>query len=318
MSLLQLNTLLTVILSFPPLRSLRLFLLQITYPFRYPGLSLSLSSHLLNYGDFSYGSDCVISSNCLIDIPGAFSLANEVIIHKSTTISAHNITIGSQTSLQTNVSLLGNITIGSFCLIAPRVFISSGSHSFKRNPPVNIRDQDLLPDSHYSSLVTIEEDCWIGVNSVILPGVTIGKGSVVGANSVVTMDVPPYTVVGGAPAKPISTRLHFSPPSTILATDSHVPYLYRGFNTRSSFRRDLLIRLASCNFAICINTKGKSMLHVAIQNVSCILSGGLYYYVNAGIASLPISQLESDNLCILLNVLPSEREKATISCFWTK
>jgi acetyltransferase-like isoleucine patch superfamily enzyme len=51
--------------------------------------------------------------------------------------------------------------------------------------------------------VTIEDDAWIGSGAVILPGVRIGRGAVVGANSVVTEDVPPLTVVAGLPARPI-------------------------------------------------------------------------------------------------------------------
>ena len=53
--------------------------------------------------------------------------------------------------------------------------------------------------------ITIENDAWIGTGVVILPDVKIGEGAVVGANAVVTKDVPPYTVVGGIPAKQIST-----------------------------------------------------------------------------------------------------------------
>ncbi|GGW77084.1 acetyltransferase-like isoleucine patch superfamily enzyme [Streptomyces albaduncus] len=47
----------------------------------------------------------------------------------------------------------------------------------------------------------IEDDVWIGAGAVILPGVTVGRGSVVGAGSVVTADVPPMTVVAGTPAR---------------------------------------------------------------------------------------------------------------------
>lgn len=51
--------------------------------------------------------------------------------------------------------------------------------------------------------VTLEEGCYIGVNAIVLPNVTVGKCAIVGAGAVVTKDVPPYTIVAGSPAKPI-------------------------------------------------------------------------------------------------------------------
>ena len=59
---------------------------------------------------------------------------------------------------------------------------------------------------------------------------TIGRGCVIGANSVVTADVPPYTVVAGAPARPLDKRLRFAPPRSLDAgNDDDVPYFYSGF-----------------------------------------------------------------------------------------
>lgn len=54
--------------------------------------------------------------------------------------------------------------------------------------------------------VLIEDDVWIGARVIILPGVKVGKGSVIGAGSVVTKDVMPYTVVGGNPARVLKGR----------------------------------------------------------------------------------------------------------------
>lgn len=77
--------------------------------------------------------------------------------------------------------------------------------------------------------VVIEEDCWIGVSSVIMGGVTIGKGSVIGANSVVTKDIPPYSIAVGSPAKVIKHRLDFVPPPVIdAARETDLPYFYQG------------------------------------------------------------------------------------------
>ena len=55
-------------------------------------------------------------------------------------------------------------------------------------------------------IIQLEDDCWIASHAVILSGVTIGRGSVVAAGSIVTKDVPPYSVVGGNPAKLIRSR----------------------------------------------------------------------------------------------------------------
>ena len=53
--------------------------------------------------------------------------------------------------------------------------------------------------------IVLQQNVWVGFDACVLPGVTIGRGSVVGARSVVTMDVPPYTVVAGNPARPVRT-----------------------------------------------------------------------------------------------------------------
>jgi acetyltransferase-like isoleucine patch superfamily enzyme len=55
--------------------------------------------------------------------------------------------------------------------------------------------------------IVVEDDCWIAANSIILAGITIGKGSVIAAGSVVTKDVPPYSVFAGIPAKLIQSRI---------------------------------------------------------------------------------------------------------------
>lgn len=57
--------------------------------------------------------------------------------------------------------------------------------------------------------VIINDNVWIGMNAIILPGVTIGKGAVIAAGSVVTKDVPPYSLVGGNPAKIIRQQVRW-------------------------------------------------------------------------------------------------------------
>ncbi len=88
-----------------------------------------------------------------------------------------------------------NLTIGDRVAISPRV-------TFVLHTQPN--ESRIVPyvNSHRGS-ITIEQDSWIGTGAVILPDVIIGEGAVVGANSVVTKSVPPYTVVGGVPAHKI-------------------------------------------------------------------------------------------------------------------
>ena len=91
-----------------------------------------------------------------------------------------------------------SVIIGANVLIASRVYISDHDHDFE-NPDV--------PPAHSRKLISkpvvIEDGVWIGEGAVILKGVTVGKRAVIGANAVVTKDVPPFTIVGGVPAKVI-------------------------------------------------------------------------------------------------------------------
>jgi acetyltransferase-like isoleucine patch superfamily enzyme len=85
-------------------------------------------------------------------------------------------------------------------MMSPRVSIYSENHLFD-DPELSIKEQGVKRE-----FVKIEDDCWIAANTVILAGVTIGRGSVIAAGSVVTKDVPPYSIVGGVPAKVIKSR----------------------------------------------------------------------------------------------------------------
>ncbi|MCH7415767.1 acyltransferase [Belliella sp. R4-6] len=95
----------------------------------------------------------------------------------------------------------GYIEIGDNVMMSPRVSIYSENHNFG-DVALPMIDQGVT-----RSFVKIEDDCWIAANSIILAGVTVGKGSIVAAGSVVTKDVPPFSIVGGNPAKIIKSRL---------------------------------------------------------------------------------------------------------------
>jgi len=95
----------------------------------------------------------------------------------------------------------GLIEIGNNVMISPRVSIYAENHVFDRTD-ITMKEQGVK-----RQFVKIEDDCWIAANSVILAGVTIGKGSVIAAGSVVTGDIPPYSVAAGVPARVIKQRI---------------------------------------------------------------------------------------------------------------
>jgi len=95
---------------------------------------------------------------------------------------------------QKSVIIGNNVNIAAFC------FIVDFNHKFTDiSVPIDTQGYTSRP-------IKIGNDVWIGAHVIILPGVTIGNGSVIGAGSVVTKDIPPYTVAAGTPAKFITKR----------------------------------------------------------------------------------------------------------------
>jgi len=92
-----------------------------------------------------------------------------------------------------------NITIGSNCLIASNTTFVDTSHEYSKEYPINTQ-------SVTSKSIVLEEDVWVGTSCVILQGVTIGKGAVIGAGSVVNKNIPSYEVWAGVPARFIKKR----------------------------------------------------------------------------------------------------------------
>lgn len=126
------------------------------------------------------------------------------------------LTIGENTTIRRNsyIGCINRITIGNNVIISNNVHIYDNN-----NHPTNpLKRLEMSKSGFYSSLwewtrsdmkpVIIEDNVWIGERSTILKGVTIGRGSIVGCDSVVTKNVPPFCIVAGNPAKIVKHLEH--------------------------------------------------------------------------------------------------------------
>ncbi len=110
-----------------------------------------------------------------------------------------NVLIGDRVRVGIGSVIIGPVTMGNGSGLGQHVFVSGFNHGFKDGSKNSSQQAlDIKP-------VTIEDEAHIGANSVVLAGVTIGKRSQVGAGSVVTKNIPPFSVAVGNPAKVIKT-----------------------------------------------------------------------------------------------------------------
>jgi len=126
-----------------------------------------------------------------------FSLGNYSTIEDFTTINngVGDVIIGDRTRIGLGNTLIGPIKIGNDIMLAQNIVMSGLNHGYE-DITKSIHEQPIT-----TAQITIEDEVWIAANSVVVAGVTIGKHSVVAAGSVVTKDVPPYSIVAGNPAK---------------------------------------------------------------------------------------------------------------------
>ena len=103
---------------------------------------------------------------------------------------------------------IDKLSIGDYvCIGAEAVILMGGNHTHRADWISLYPFMDTIEQAYESKGDTILGDgCWIGMRAMIMPGVHIGEGAIVAANSVVTKNVEPYTVVGGSPAKKILLR----------------------------------------------------------------------------------------------------------------
>ncbi len=117
-----------------------------------------------------------------------------------TVLRPKNVRLGANCAINHEVFLHGaaGITIGNDVVLSARCMLIDAS--------LNRDGFAATATRHYQNKpITIEDGVWVGAAAVILPGVTIGRRSIIGAGSVVTRDVPPFTIVAGNPARAIGT-----------------------------------------------------------------------------------------------------------------
>ena len=119
--------------------------------------------------------------------------------------------------------------IGKFTAIANSVRIGAPNHPMGRPSQHRFtycpeyyeatatRDRDFFAERR-GDRVIVGNDCWIGHAAILLPGVTVGDGAVIAAGAVVSRNVPPYTIVGGVPARPIRQRFPDASPKACAAS----------------------------------------------------------------------------------------------------
>ena len=138
----------------------------------------------------SLGNNIYLDNNVILQIPEEHA---EYGSHKPKLEIEDKVTVGSTTM----ISAVKSIRIKKNVLISQHCFIGDHNHEYKdTNTPIRYQGLKVAP-------IVIDEGAWIGANVTVSSGVRIGKNAVIGANSVVTKDIPDYSVAVGIPAKVI-------------------------------------------------------------------------------------------------------------------
>jgi len=141
---------------------------------------------VMPFNNFVLGADSTIEDFCTVN-----NGVGDVIIGNRTRIGMSNV-------------LIGPVNIGNDVMFAQNIVLSGLNHGYE--------DIHIVPHKQpvTKKVITIEDEVWIGANAVVVAGVTIGKHSVIAAGSVVTKDIPAYSVAVGNPARIIKQFNHAS------------------------------------------------------------------------------------------------------------
>lgn len=179
-----------------------------------PGRVLGrIYSEWIKYEFHSCGKSCRFGKFRILYGGKHIDIANNVTMGKGLVVEVYDkfqdqsftphIEIGSYVNIgdHSHISCINGITIKDNVRMGRKVFITDNAHGASERSLLDMRPN--IRPLYSKGPITIEENVWIGEMVCIMPGITIGRGSIVGANAVVTHDVPPYTLVAGNPARVI-------------------------------------------------------------------------------------------------------------------
>lgn len=122
-------------------------------------------------------------------------------IERGASITSRNVSVGARSGVGIDCWVQGPLTIGTDVMMGPECRI------YTRNHASGQADAPMFSQGFEAPRpVVIEDDVWLGARVMVMPGIRIGRGSIVAAGAVVTSDVDPFTVVGGVPARFIRNR----------------------------------------------------------------------------------------------------------------
>jgi len=159
----------------------------------------------------SFGKNSLLGLNSTIIKPQFISIGNNSSICNGVELSCSEtqttigklpeLVIGDNVSIgeYTHITCANKLIIGNGVLTGKKVLITDNAHGTSKKETLDLAP--ILREVVSNGPVIIEDNVWIGEKASIMPGVHIGKGAIIGANAVVTKDVPAYAVVGGNPAK---------------------------------------------------------------------------------------------------------------------
>ncbi|NQX48681.1 acyltransferase [Paenibacillus tritici] len=148
----------------------------------------------------TFGESCYVSPQAVV-LPDKLQMGDRSYIAGGAVVRSARLIMGSDCSLNSYSVLSGDITMGDGVRIASHASMYGFNHGFASADIPVFRQPCTVKG------IIIGDDVWIGANAVILDGVRIGSHSIIAAGAIVTREVPPYSIVGGNPARVIRTRL---------------------------------------------------------------------------------------------------------------